>query len=194
VSPTDAPQRTVPPAPARPRWRAPILILLASLVLLAGGAAVLLKPGASSPAGPPGAIRAGARAPEFQLADLAGQPVSLARLRGQAVWMNFWAAWCPACTTEMPRIAQKAQQYQGQGLVILSIDLQESPGTVQSWVQGRFGGPVLLDSAGHVADLYRIAGLPSHVFIDRAGVIQGVTTGAITAAQMDAAIVPLLAR
>jgi len=45
-----------------------------------------------------------------------------------------------------------------------------------------------------VADLYRIEGLPTHVFVDRRGVIRTVTSGELDAAQMDAAIVPLLPR
>jgi hypothetical protein len=35
----------------------------------------------------------GARAPDFTLADLNGNEVSLSGLRGQAVLLNFWATW-----------------------------------------------------------------------------------------------------
>jgi hypothetical protein len=35
----------------------------------------------------------GARAPDFALADLNGNEVSLSGLRGQAVLLNFWATW-----------------------------------------------------------------------------------------------------
>jgi hypothetical protein len=35
----------------------------------------------------------GARAPDFTLADLNGDEVSLSGLRGQVVLLNFWATW-----------------------------------------------------------------------------------------------------
>jgi len=129
---------------------APALALLVGVCLLARCSA---DPGGpygigsqdltSGPAGgtavpPAGAIRPGALVPDFQLADLTGQPVTVASLRGQVVWINFWATWCPSCKTEMPRMAQKYQQYRDQGLVILSLDLQESPETVRAGAQGQF--------------------------------------------------------
>src|SRR5207253_2161316 len=36
----------------------------------------------------------------LQLTDLPGRPIQLAALRGNAVWLNFWASWCPPCQSE----------------------------------------------------------------------------------------------
>ena len=33
----------------------------------------------------------------YQLHDVDGNPVSLGDLRGKAVWINFFASWCPPC-------------------------------------------------------------------------------------------------
>jgi peroxiredoxin len=38
-------------------------------------------------------IKAGHTAPDFTLADLDGNQVSLSDFRGKAIFLNFWATW-----------------------------------------------------------------------------------------------------
>ena len=42
----------------------------------------------------------GKMAPNFTLPQLNGPPVTLSKLRGQVVVINFWASWCTECHTE----------------------------------------------------------------------------------------------
>ena len=39
---------------------------------------------------------------EIQLKDVFGNTVSLSDFRGNVVFLNFWATWCPPCVIEMP--------------------------------------------------------------------------------------------
>jgi len=44
----------------------------------------------------------GEEAPAVELTAPDGSHVSLASLRGQVVFVNFWATWCPPCREELP--------------------------------------------------------------------------------------------
>ena len=47
-------------------------------------------------------LQVGHMAPDFELTTLDGETIKLSEFRGQRVMLNFWAAWCPPCRTEMP--------------------------------------------------------------------------------------------
>lgn len=44
----------------------------------------------------------GLPAPDFTLVDRKGKTWTLSELKGQVVFINFWATWCPPCREEMP--------------------------------------------------------------------------------------------
>ena len=50
--------------------------------------------------GPP--PRVDEEAPDFQVQGLDGESIRLSDYRGSAVWINFWASWCPPCRAESP--------------------------------------------------------------------------------------------
>jgi thiol-disulfide isomerase/thioredoxin len=60
------------------------------------------------------------------LLDLDGKPVQLAALRGKAVWLNFWASWCPPCQFETPVLRDVSEAYADQGLAVVGVSVRES--------------------------------------------------------------------
>ncbi len=109
------------------RLKAILLIILASVLLVAG-----CSSGFTAAQGP----QPGNPAPDFQLLNLEGQNVSLSSLRGKPVLINFWASWCPPCRAEMPFIQQifEDEEWSDKGLVILAINIGESPDTVKRFM------------------------------------------------------------
>ncbi|MCS6801666.1 MAG: TlpA disulfide reductase family protein [Chloroflexota bacterium] len=141
--------------------------------LLALGALLL---SACQPAS--GAPAIGGTAPDFTLPTLDGRSLSLSSLRGRPVVINFWATWCAPCREEMPLLQTAFLRYGATGLTVLAVDVQEGEALVRPFVE-EFGltFPVLLDKNGDVVSRYRVRGLPTTVFVDRAGIIQSVYLG-----------------
>lgn len=166
-----------------------LIVAIGSTVVLALGRAPSAPLGTTSS----GAVRAGAAAPLFQARDLDNGLVDLAALRGRPVWINFWATWCPSCKTEMPRMEAVYQDHRAAGLAILGVNVQESPATIRAWTGKQFSWTFVPDLQGTLADQYRLDGLPTHVFVDRSGRIQGLQVGELDRAQMEAALAPILA-
>jgi len=131
---------------------------------------------------------------KFTLTDLSGKPVSLAALRGKAVWINFWASWCPPCQAETPVLRQMDQTYASQGLVILGISVQESDTSdVAAYVQKySLGYRVAADLSGDIFHLYKVYALPTQFFIDPSGRIASIVQGPLDQAGATAQIEAIL--
>src|SRR5215212_657936 len=61
-----------------------------------------------------------------QLTDLEGHPIRLEDVRGKAVWINFWASWCPPCQFETPTLRAIDQRFTDRGLVVIGIQVQQT--------------------------------------------------------------------
>ena len=123
----------------------------------------------------------GAPAPDFELKAPDGTVYRLSDLRGRPVMLNFWATWCGPCRQEMPAIEDEYRARGGDGLVVLAINVKESRGLVEPFVQ-RLGltFPVLLDHSGSVSARYRVRSLPTTFFVAPDGTIDGMRQGAYT--------------
>jgi len=63
---------------------------------------------------------------EFVIEDEDGKRVSFNEFKGQVVFLNFWATWCPPCIAEMPDIHQLYQATKDKvAFVLISVDKDE---------------------------------------------------------------------
>ena len=115
----------------------------------------------------------------YQLHDLDGNPVRLEDLRGKAVWLNFFATWCPPCQGETPTLRDLAERYEDQGLEVVGVSVQETTADdVQAYAE-RYQLPYTIgfDGSGHVFHQYRVYALPTQFFIDPDGRIRYIAQG-----------------
>jgi len=117
-------------------------------------------------------VKIGSTAPDFELPTLDGGSIRLSSFRGQPRLINFGATWCPDCKNELPILTRLHEQHPE--LVIISIDLREDEETVLGYASYHdLKYPVALDLQGKVGDLYHVYAIPTVLFIDKNGVIQG---------------------
>jgi cytochrome c biogenesis protein CcmG, thiol:disulfide interchange protein DsbE len=134
--------------------------------------------------GSPQIARVGGPAPAWTETSLPGPTLSLAGLRGKAVYLNFFATWCPPCNAEAPAINDIARTYGGKGLQVVGVDVLENAHKAAEFRdQHHLLYPVVVDD-GVLRDQYRVDGLPVHVFIDRSGIVRRVVVGEMSPAEM----------
>ena len=119
-------------------------------------------------------------APDFVLRDLEGQQVQLSSLRGEKLFVNFWASWCPPCQAEMPHLVNAARKYEGQ-VAFYGVNLTSG----DSVEKAKIPFPTLLDEKGEVASRYAAFSIPTSLTIDENGVIVDRIEGPLTEAGME---------
>ena len=115
---------------------------------------------------------------EFGIPNLAGEQELLSEHRGEFVFLNFWATWCPPCREEMPSMETLHQEMDGRAFAILAVNVREDPRMVEDFVEDHgYQFPVLLDESGAVSTQYGVRGIPTSYFISPEGRVLGMLVG-----------------
>ncbi len=159
------------------------------LVLLAAWAALVV----SRDAGARGAS-VGTQAPDFALADLDGNPVRLADLRGRPLIVNFWASWCGPCVDEFGVLQDAADDHAADGLAVIGVVFRDNSEAARAFMV-RMGAswPAAMDPGEDTAERYGIYGPPETFFIDADGIVVARQIGALSRPDMERHLSALLA-
>jgi peroxiredoxin len=115
-------------------------------------------------------ISIGEEAPNFQLNDLAGNPLSLGELRGRIVVLNFWSAECQWCERVDREILACLENWHEEVIVLwIACNVNESHDLIRQVAVQRNLPIMLLDFQQHVADLFGAQTTPYFFVVDTKG-------------------------
>jgi cytochrome c biogenesis protein CcmG/thiol:disulfide interchange protein DsbE len=131
--------------------------------------------------------RAGSPAPAFSLPVIANGSgsLTLASLKGHAVYLNFFASWCEPCKAEVPYIGKLSKEYAARNVVVVGVDeLEPADKAKQFAAQYHMPYRVTLDDSGDVGGSYGLIGLPLSVFIAPNGMVASYHVGQMSESQI----------
>lgn len=120
--------------------------------------------------------------PNLTLNNPEGNPVSISELRGNVVFVDFWASWCRPCRRENPVVVEAYKSYKDQdfknakGFKILSVSLDKNK---EQWMEAIKADGLVWEE--HVSDLqgwrspaakkFNVRAIPMNYLINQDGVI-----------------------
>jgi thiol-disulfide isomerase/thioredoxin len=123
------------------------------------------------------ALAVGAKFPDFDEKDVAGQPLSIAGHKGKVVLIDFWATWCGPCRGELPNVIATYQKHHAEGFDIIGISLDEDQAKLTEFTKSmNMTWPQFFDGQGwgnKLAGKYGIESIPATFLLDGDGKIIG---------------------
>ena len=119
----------------------------------------------------------GSRAPAF---DVAGSPKSirLADLKGQIVYVDFWASWCAPCKQSFPWMNEMQAKYGSRGFHVVGINVDQKREDADKFLASTPAKFTIgYDTTGKVAEAYQPKGMPTSFLIGADGKVRAVHVG-----------------
>jgi cytochrome c biogenesis protein CcmG/thiol:disulfide interchange protein DsbE len=111
-----------------------------------------------------------------------GRKLTLNDLRGKAVFLNFWASWCPPCRAEARDLEAAWQRIKDQDMVFLGVAMQDTEKDSRAFLdEFKITYPNGREASGKMAVDFGVWGIPESFFIDPQGRITYKHVGGIHA-------------
>jgi thiol-disulfide isomerase/thioredoxin len=125
--------------------------------------------------------------PELSLANLAGEPTSIASWPGRPLIVNFWATWCVPCRREIPML--KEFQTANPDVQVVGIAVDRTEAVASYAAEAQFNYPILVGEGDAVAAATALGAqvlvLPITVFTASDGAILDLHLGEVHAEHLE---------
>ncbi len=104
---------------------------------------------------------------QWSFQEMNGNTVSLEQMKGEVIFLNFWATWCPPCIAEMPSI-QKLHNNYGDRIKMVLVS-QEKPETIKAFLEkNNYSMPTYI-LTGPIPEVFQSRSIPSSFLISPEG-------------------------
>ena len=96
--------------------------------------------------------------------------INTADLRGQVVYIDFWASWCVPCRKSFPWLNSMLKKYEDQGFTVIGINVDKEAAFAAEFlaeVPAKF--PIGYDPKATLAELFELPAMPSAFIVSREG-------------------------
>jgi len=111
------------------------------------------------------------QAPDLSLKKLDNSGFKLSDYRGDVLYVDFWATWCPPCRQSFPWMEEMHQKYSGLGFKVVAISLDVKRDVIDQFLGqiDKTNFIIAHDPSGESATQFKVKGMPSSYLIDRKG-------------------------
>lgn len=129
----------------------------------------------------------------FTLTDQNGKEHTLSDYKGQVVFLNFYATWCPPCKKELPDIEKLYKEFGSNEKEVVFLGLtnpkskdypnnsDEDEDYIKTFLEdNQYTFPTLFDTTGDILQKYGISAFPTTFVFDKNGKLLGYVPGMMT--------------
>ena len=124
-------------------------------------------------------VKVGDVAPDFTVTMFDGEQLTLSKLKGKVVLVNFWATWCPPCREELTHVEKEIiEAFEGKDFVFLPISRGEKRETVEKFRKKMgYSFPMGLDPDQSIFNKFASNYIPRNFLIGKDGRIAYISVG-----------------
>ncbi len=117
--------------------------------------------------------------PQCKLTTLDGKNAQdWSTLKGQVVYVDFWASWCPPCIQSFSFMTQLTHDFKEKGLHVIGVNLDEDQQDAKDFlIQHPVNFSVLMDETKQCAQDFGVIAMPSTYIIDKNGLVRHIHRG-----------------
>jgi peroxiredoxin len=114
---------------------------------------------------------------DFTITSLNGESLTLSKMKGKVVLIDFWATWCSPCVKEIPNLKKAYEQFKDKGFEIIGISMDFDKKRLETFIKKEnVQWPISWSGKGwkdETRELYGVTSIPSMWLVDKKGVLRG---------------------
>lgn len=98
-----------------------------------------------------------------------GEPLSMEKFRGKAIFINVWATWCPPCIAEMPSINKLYNELKDDNVEFIMLSVDENFEKAKTFSEKKGYDFEIYRPNGPLPQMYSSTSIPTTYVIDAEG-------------------------